>query len=61
MVIKIGAHIAILRRLLWGRLLSYSVEIREHLTGLGSNMGAVTWGSFVLLPGDPGAPEWHMS
>ena len=61
MVIKIDAHIAILRLLLWGWLLSYSEEIREHLTGLGSNMGAVIWGSFYLLSGDPGEPEWHMS
>ena len=41
---KICANIA----LLWGRLLSCSVESREHLTGSGPNMGAVTLGSFVL-------------
>ena len=27
------------------------VEIREHLTGLGPYLGAVTWGSFVFYFG----------
>ena len=40
---KIEANIA----LLWGWLLSCSVEIREHLTGSGPYVGGVTWGSFV--------------
>ena len=43
---KIEASIA----RLWGWLLSCSVEIREHLTGSGPNVGEVTWGSFVPAP-----------
>ena len=54
---EIAANIA----LLWGRLLSCSVEIREHLTGSGLNMGESLGALLYLFPGDPGTPEWHMS